>query len=259
MMTLDMNLLERPDGQKYTVLTLNGMYINAIEDSITENNDMTHSTNMHVGVTASDTTFIGQNGRKLSFKSVVHALEPSLLGNEHKIQDYQDLCDTVKVTAAYLVSNSYAKYNGKYMITKFDVEEDNGGNFEIDWELQEVVTAPVTSQTFRVWGVAPSASTPTSSTTTKKVTCSANTQYLLTKCPVLSRKAYQTKKGVDCVKRLQIFLQAGGFYLKYKLDGWFSVYTEAELKKAQKKRGLPQTGIWDAKTIAYYKKLYNLT
>lgn len=255
-MAFDTNLLERSDGQKYTTLMLNGVSIDAIEDSISETNDMTHSTNVHVGVKASDTTFISEAGRKLTFKSIVHALETSSSGNEHRIQDYQDLADTVKKTAAYLVSNSYAKYNGKYIITKFDKEEDSGGNFEISWELQEIITTSVTSKTFRVWGKAPSTS---SSSTATKVTCSDNTKYLLTKCPTMSRAKYESKHGVACVKRLQIFLQAGGYYLKYKLDGWFSVYTEAELKKAQKKRGLPQTGVWDAKTISYYKKLYKIS
>ena len=254
-MTLNSNLLTRRDGLKYTILILNGMYINAIEDSIKEVNDMQHSTNVHVGVKASDTKFISESGRKLTFKSVVHALESSAHGKEHRIQDYQAMSDIVKKTPAFLTSNSYAQYNGKYIITKFDVTEDSGGNFEIDWELQEVITAPVTSKTFRVWGNAPSNS---SSSTAKKVTVSSNTQYLLTKCPILSRKKYEPYHGVACVKRLQVFLQAGGFYLKYKLDGWFSKYTEAELKKAQKKRKLPQTGVWDAKTIAFYKKLYNI-
>lgn len=254
-MTLDKNLLLRRDGLKYTQIILGGMYINAIEDSIKEVNDMTHSTNAHVGVHASDTTFITQYGRKLSFKSIVHALESSGHGREHRIQDYQSLFDIHKKTAAYLVSNSYAQYNGKYLITKFDKEEDGGGNFVIDWELQEVITAPVTAKTFRVWGNAPSTS---STTTAKKVTVSSNTKTLLTKCPTMTRAKYGTKTGIACVKRLQIFLQAGGFYLKYKLDGNFGKYTEQELKKAQKKRKLAQTGAWDTKTIAFYKKLYSI-
>ena len=255
-MTFDPNLQTRRDGLKYTQIKLGIMYLNAIEDSIKQVNDMDHSTNVHVGVNASDTTFISQSGRKLSFKSVVHALESSSKGREHRIQDHQVLFDMYKKTPAYLISNSYAKYNGKYIITKFDYEEDSGGNFTIDWELQEVITAPVTSKTFRVWGKAPSASSST--TTAKKVTVSSNTQYLLTKCPVMSRAKYGTKTGIACVKRLQIFLQAGGFYLKYKLDGNFGKYTEQELKKAQKKRKLSQTGAWDTKTIAFYKKLYSI-
>jgi hypothetical protein len=254
-MTLNSNLSTRRDGLKYTILVLGGMNINAIEDSIKEVKDMQHSTNVHVGVKASDTTFISESGRKLTFKSIVHALETSAHGREHRIQDYQYLADSVKKTPAFLVSNSYAKYNGKYIITKFDETEDSGGNFEIEWELQEVIAAPVTSKTFRVWGVSPSNS---SSSNAKKVTVPSNTKYLLTKCPVLSRKKYESKKGVPCVKRLQIFLKAGGFYLKYKDDGWFSKYTEQELKKAQNKRKLPQTGVWDAKTIAYYKKIYKI-
>ncbi|OEC87896.1 MULTISPECIES: peptidoglycan-binding domain-containing protein [Methanobacterium] len=255
-MTIDTDLIQRRDGRKYTILLLNGMDINAIDESIKEVKDMQHSTNVHIGVTASDTTFISEAGRKLTFKSIVHALETSSHGKEHRIQDYQAMADIVKKTPKFLVSNSYAKYNGKYIITKFDKEEDSGGNFEIDWELQEVIPAPVTAKTFRVWGKAPS--NQPSTTTPSKATCSANTQYLLTKCPTMSRKQYESKKGVACVKRLQIFLQAGGYYLKYKLDGWFSKYTEQELKKAQQKRKLPQTGVWDTKTIAFYKKLYDI-
>lgn len=263
-MAFDINLLTRSDGLKYTQLVLGGTLINAIDESIKENNSLEHSTNTHIGEYASDTSFISQSGRRLNFKSVVHAIESSQSGREHKIQDYQDLFDNYKKTPAYLVSNSYAKYNSKYIITKFDIEEENGGSFIIDWELQEVITAPVTSKTFRVWDKAPTAATPTTTTTTtntttKKVTVPSNTSYLLTKCPVMSRKAYQTKKGVSCVKRLQIFMQSEGYYLKYKLDGWFSKYTEQELKKVQKKRKLPQTGVWDSKTIAFYKKLYKIT
>jgi hypothetical protein len=257
-MNFDNNLIERRDGLKYTLLILNSTHINAIEDSIKEVNDMTHSTNVHVGVKASDTTFISEAGRKLTFKSVVHALETSSHGKEHRIQDYMALAEVCKKTPKFLVSNSYAKYNGKYMVTKFDKEEDSGGNFEIDWELQEVITAPVTAKTFRVWGKAPSASSTSSSTTAKKVTVSSNTKYLLTKCPVMSRAKYGTKTGLACVKRLQDFLQAGGYYLKYKRDGNFGKYTEQELKKAQKKRKLTQTGAWDTKTIAFYKKLYSI-
>lgn len=262
-MAFDTNLLLRSDGLKYTQVILDGIVINAIEDSIKQVNDMQHSTNVHTGEYASDTSFINQAGRKLTFKSVVHAIESSTNGQEHKIQDYNDLFDKCKKEAAYLVSNSYAQYNGKYMITKFDIEEENGGSFVIDWELQEVITANITSQTFRVWNKSPTAATPTTTTkttttTTKKVTVPSNTTYLLTKCPIMSRKSYQTKKGVACVKRLQIFMQSQGYYLKYKLDGWFSKYTEQELKKVQKKRKLPQTGVWDKKTIAFFKKLYKI-
>jgi hypothetical protein len=255
-MALDTNLLTRNDGLKYTQLVLDGTPINAIDESIKENNNLEHSTNVHIGEYASDTSFISQAGRRLTFKSVVHAIESSQAGREHKIQDYQDLFDTYKKTAAYLVSNSYAKYNGKYIITKFDKEEENGGSFVIDWELQEVITAPVTSKTFRVWDKAPPATTKT--TTTKKVTVSYNTKYLLTKCPTMSRKKYGTKTGLACVKRLQIFLQASGYFLKHKTNGNFSKSLETALKKVQKKRKLPQTGVWDKKTIAFYKKLYKI-
>lgn len=255
-MALDTNLLLRKDGLKYTQIVLGGMDINAIEESIKEVNAMEHSTNPHIGVNASDTVFITQYGRKLSFKSVVHEIESSNSGREHRIQDYQNLFNTHKKTAAYLVSNSHAEYNGKYIITKFDKEEEAGGSFVIDWELQEVITAPVTSKTFRVWGKAPSATTTT--TTTKKVTVPANTKTLLTKCPTMSRKKLGTKMGVSCVKRLQTFLKSGGYFLKYKSNGNFGKFTEAELKKAQRKRKLPQTGVWDKKTIAFYKKLYKL-
>jgi hypothetical protein len=257
-MTRDIKLLERMDGRKYTTMVFGGGHITAIEDSIKEVKPMQHSTNDHVGVKASDTSFISESGRKLTFKSVVHALETSNIGKQHRIQDWNKFADVYKKTPGYLVSNSYAQYNGKYIITKFDKEEDTGGNFTIDWEIREVITAPVTAKTFRVWGKAPSNSSTSSSTTAKKVTVSSNTKYLLTKCPVMSRAKYGTKTGVACVKRLQTFLQAGGYYLKYKLDGNFGKYTEQELKKAQKKRKLSQTGAWDTKTIAFYKKLYGI-
>lgn len=257
-MAFDTNLLTRTDGLKYTQIILDGIEINAIEDSIKQVNDMEHSTHVHTGEFASDTSFINQSGRRLTFKSVVHAIESSLNGQDHRIQDYKDLFDKCKKEASYLVSNSYAQYNGKYMITKFDIEEENGGSFVIDWELQEVITAPVTSQTFRVWNKSPTAATTTTTTTTKKVTVSSNTLILLTKCPTLSRKKYGTKTGVSCVKRLQVFLQGGGYYLKYKCNGRFNKALETELKKVQKRRKLPQTGEWDKKTIAFFKKSYKI-
>jgi len=253
-MTLDTNLLLRKDGLKYTQIMLGGMEIDAIEESIKEVNAMEHSTNPHIGVNASDTEFITQTGRKLSFKSVVHEIESSNSGREHKIQDYQNLFDTHKKTPAYLVSNSYAEYNGKYIITKFDKEEEAGGSFVIDWELQEVITAPVTSKTFRVWGKAPTATT----TTTKKVTVSANTKALITKCPTMNRKKNGTKTGQICVKRLQIFLKAHGLFLKYKTNGGYGKAMELEVKKLQRKRKIPESGAWDARTIAFYKKLTKL-
>jgi len=261
-MAFDTNLLLRADGLKYTQVILDGILINAIEDSIKQVNAMQHSTNVHTGEYASDTSFINQAGRKLTFKSVAHAIESSLNGQGHKIQDYKDLFDKCKKEATYLVSNSYAQYNGKYMITKFDIEEENGGSFVIDWELQEVITANITSQTFRVWNKSPTAATPTTTTNTtttpNKVVVSSNTKYLLTKCPTMSRKKYGTKTGVSCVKRLQVFLQGGGYYLKYKCNGQFNKALETELKKVQKKRKLSQTGVWDSKTIAFYKKLYKI-
>lgn len=261
-MAFDINLLKRNDGLKYTQLVLGGTIINAIDESIKENNPLEHSTNTHIGEYASDTSFISQSGRRLTFKSVVHAIESSQNGLEHRIQDYQDLFDKYKKTDAYLVSNSYAQYNGKYIITKFDKEEENGGSFVIDWELQEVITAPVTSKTFRVWDKAPSAATPTTTKTTttpNKVVVSSNTKYLLTKCPTMSREKYGTKTGVSCVKRLQVFLQGGGYYLKYKCNGQFNKALETELKMVQKRRKLPQSGVWDKKTIAFFKKSYKLT
>lgn len=255
-MSINTDLLRRNDGKKYTTLILGGMHIDAIENSIKENKDMEHSTHTHIGFKASDTKFIGEDGRKLTFKSIVHALESSQEGNDHRIQDYKNLSDVAKKTPSFLVSNSYAKYNGKYVITKFDVEEDSGGTFNIDWELQEVITAPVTMQTFRVWGKAPTTKpTPPTNTASK---ASANTTHLLTKCPTMSRKEYGTRSGVDCVKRLQIFMQAGGYYLRGRLDGNFGPYTESELKRVQSTRKLTQTGVWDNTTITFYKKLYGL-
>ena len=256
-MALDTNLLLRKDGLKYTQIVLGGMEIDAIEESIKEVNAMEHSTNPHIGVNASDTEFITQYGRKLSFKSVVHEIESSNSGQGHRIQDYQNLFDIHKKTSAYLVSNSHASYNGKYIITKFDKEEEAGGSFVIDWELQEIITAPVTSKTFRVWGKAPSATT-TPTTTTKKVTVSTNTKILITKCYLMSRKKHGTKTGLVCVKRLQTFLKANGFFLKYKTNGNFNKATEIELKKLQRKRKIPQSGAWDSKTRLFYKKLTKL-
>lgn len=245
-----------------------GMYIDAISDSIKEINDYEHSTNLsHGAEVGSDTKYMGESGKKLTFNSIVPNYATSPHGREHRVRDYAHLVGIAKKTPYYLVSNSYADYNGTYIVMKCDREEDEGGNFYLNWELQELIVPKVVEKTFRVFGTAKTTSSSTTSkkTTPKKTTASSNTFNLLNNCPVMRRKDLEfDKKGnkrmnITCVKRLQKFMQDGGYYTKYKLDGWFSKYTENELAKVQKNRKLKITGVWDNQTIEYYKKLYKIT
>lgn len=245
-------------------LKIDGTDIINIE-GIDEDPQWEHVTNSNIGIKASDTQYISEEGRKITFKSSIPFHE-----EKYDIRFYRKLAEKLKKPLKKdpwgykLVSNAKGDYGGFYVLVDFKPKMDNAGNYELEWGLQEIIIPNVTeTKTFRVFGTA----TSTKKTgTVKKAVASNNTILLILNCPVMGRKikigkskiTYDEKKGISCVKRLQKFLQAGGFYTKYKVDGWFSTYTAKELKKAQKKRKLKGTGNWDKKTIEYYKKLYKL-
>ena len=85
---------------------------------------------------------------------------------------------------------------------------------------------------------------------------SDNCESLFKNC---NKKLSRSSKKSDCVKKLQTFLQAHGYYLKsgkhtLKLDGYYGPYTQSAVKSIQKAYKLKPTGAWDKQTIAYFKK-----
>lgn len=237
-------------------IVFNGMNINNIIEEIDVSKERDYSDSPYVGSSGSTTSYVSEYARVITCSSLCMHYEESAHGNPHRIDDYKQLAETYKNKTAVLTSESNLDLKGNYMITKFNVTEDTMGNFTIDWEFKEVVPFNVTKQTFKVWGKSSVASTGASkkTTTTKTSTSgpSSNTKYLLKSCPLMSKGS----KSKSCVKRLQKFLQAGGFYKGYKVDGVYSTYTFKAVKQAQKKRKLKQTGNWDKTTRAYYQKLY---
>ena len=215
-----------------------------------------YNTSPYIGEIGSSTNFVSELGKIISFKSIL----PKYSESDYSIEDYRNLSVEYKNKTGVLTSTSNLDLKGNYLCTNFEVTEDTGNNFTISWEFTEVMGFNRIKKSFRVWGSAKTATQPStkkpSSTTTKKSgstnSISTNTKKLLKDCGTLS----PSNKSRTCVKYLQKFLQAGGFYTKYKIDGIYAKYTTAELKKAQKKRKLKQTGKWDKATIRYYQKKY---
>lgn len=233
-------------------IVFNGMNINRIIDQIDVNTEKAYTDSPYVGSSGSHTEYISENGRVITCQSLCMHYEQSAHGNSHRIDDYKQLAKTHKNKTGVLTSNSELDLKGNYLISKFDVTEDTMGNFTISWEFREVVPFNVTKQSFRVWGKAGVSKTGTTKTTTTSSGPSTNTKYLLKVCPLMSKGS----KSTACVKRLQKFLQSGGLYKGYKVDGVYGTYTVKAVKQAQKKRKLKQTGKWDTTTRAYYQKLY---
>ena len=216
------------------------------------------NTNNYIGSNGgSDTEFISESGRIISFQSIV-PYDARSETRGHKVNDYKALAKNYKKTAKVLTSPSEIGLKGNYKITKFDVKEDTKGNFIIDWEFTEVIPFNVTKKTFRVWGKAVTKSN--SKTNTKKVTTktsgstnlNSNVKYLLKTCPTLHKNDSHKK----CVKSLQKFLQSKGYYTKYKVDGLYQTYTVKAVQGLQKKYKLKVTGLWDKNTRSFFQKQY---
>ena len=233
-----------------------------IIDEISIKATRNYNNSPYVGSNGSDTSFISQLGRVLSFKSIVPAYEVDFSEDENgeiSVKEdsppriYQVLAEQYKKETGVLTSESNLDLNGNYLITGFDIVEDTGGNFTITWELTEVNPFNFTKQTFQVWGSAKKTK-PKSKKNSKKSGGKLNstTKSLLKSCNTLSA----SNKASKCVKYLQKFLQSLGYYKKYKVDGIFSTYTKTELKKLQKAKKLKTTGKWDKATIKYFQKKY---
>ena len=228
---------------------------NIIDDiSIKQTRDYT--TSPFVGGTGSDTTFVSELGRVISFKSVVPFYE-TLDNGESPITTFKALSKEYKNKTGVLTSSSRSELKGNYLITDFDIVEDTGNNFTISWEFTEVLPFNYTKQTFQVWGSAANLKSSKKQQTTAKTSgnkLNKTSKTLLKSCGTLS----SSNKVNKCVKYLQKFLQSLGYYKKYKVDGKYGTNTQNEVKKLQKANKLTQTGKWDKKTIDYFKKKYKV-
>lgn len=235
-------------------IIFNGISINNIIDEIKVESKRNYRTSEYVGSTGSDTSYISEESKVITFSNLCMHYEESTQGNKHRINDYLDLSTQFKNKTGVLTSQSNLDLKGNYIITQFEPVEDTMGNFTIQWELTEKSVFNVTKTTFRVWGKS-SSSKNSKTTTTKKSgsNLSSNTKYLLKTCGLMSKGSKSTK----CVKCLQKFLQSGGYYKGYTVDGVYGTYTVKAMKQAQKKKGLKQTGKWDKNTRNYYRKKYN--
>lgn len=240
-------------------IVFEGTQITNIIGEITIKSTRNYNTSPFIGGNGgSDTNFVSELGRIITFKSIVPAYD-EIESTESPLILFKQLAETYKNKTGVLTSESRSDLKGNYLCTEFEVVEDTGNNFQISWQFTEVVPFNSTKQTFRVWG---SAAKSTTSSTTKKTTTtktsgttvSANTKKLLKSCGTLSSS--NTVK--TCVKYLQKFLQSLGYYKGYKVDGKYQTYTKAAVKKLQKNKKLTATGNWNKTTINYFKKKYKL-
>lgn len=236
--------------------------IRYIIDSFEVKKPQNHTTSPFVGRNSSTTKFVSSDGRVISFKSLCLADETgSYKGKKiRRIRLYRYLANVFNQRPAVLTSLSKSDIDGNYILTGFDYKEDTSGNFEINWEFTEVIKFNVTQKTFRVWNKAQLTGNNNKGKgkgkgKAKTLKVDSNTKKLLKDCGVMKRN--DNKHGIKCVKILQRFLQKNGYYMKYKVDGWYSKYTEAEVKKLQKANKLRATGGWNKTTRKYFQKKYN--
>ena len=227
--------------------------ITNIISEITIKTSKDFNTSPYVGGTGSNTNYVSELGRVISFKSLCPSYEETT--DETPIVTFKKLSDTYKNKTGVLTSNSHLDLKGNYLITGFDVVEDTGNNFTISWEFTEVIPFNVTKQTFRVWGSAPKNKKKKTKTKTSGNKINKQSKKLLKSCGVLK----PSTKASKCVKYLQKFLQSLGYYKKYKIDGIYGSKTQNAIKKLQKKCKLKQTGKWDKTTVKYFQKKYKIT
>lgn len=222
------------------------------EIKITENT--THNTSPYIGTYGSNTNYISDEGRVISFKNLVTNDENTSDG-KNRIVLYKNIAKEFKTKSGVLTSSSKSELKGNYIITKFDYTEDTGRNFICEWEFTEIIKFNVTKKTFRVWGKSTTSNNKNKNVVKKtsgNSNLNSNTKNLLKNCPTMS-KGYNGKK---CVKSLQKFLQSKGYYTKYKVDGIYAIYTEKAVKSLQKSVKLKSTGKWDKNTRKYFQKKY---
>ena len=251
-------------------ITFQNVAITNIIEDINVKSDRDYNTSPYIGGTGSNTNFVSELGRVISFKSLVPSYEE--LSSYEDIASYYDgdltedninspittykrLANEYKNKTGVLTSTSHINLKGNYLCTGFDIVEDTGNNFTISWEFTEVLPFNSVKKTFQVWGSASSNSnkqSKTAQTSGNKLSKSSKT--LLKKCGTLG----PSTKVRKCVKYLQKFMQSLGYYKKYKVDGKFGSKTKNELKKLQKSRKLKKTGKWDRDTLKYFQKKYKI-
>lgn len=237
--------------------------ITNIIDDISIKSTRDYNTSPYIGGTGSNTTFVSELGRVISFKSICpyydEINDDGSVKTNPPITVFKNLAKNYKNKTGVLTSSSHMDLKGNYLCTDFEVEEDTGNNFTISWEFTEVIPFNMVKKTFRVWGAAASKSTKQKTTAKTKPKTSGNklsktSKTLLKSCGTLKA----SNKAKKCVKYLQKFLQSHGYYKKGKIDGKYGSKTKTEVKKLQKKYKLKQTGNWDKKTITYFKKKYKI-
>ena len=229
-----------------------------IIDDISVKAKRDYNTSPYIGGTGSKTNFVSELGRVITFKSIVASYDVLEGSDESVLTTYNNLSETYKNKTGVLTSNSELNLKGNYLITGFDVTEDTGNNFNINWEFTEVIPFNVVNKTFRVWGSASQSNASKKSNKNGKASgnkVNKTSKTLLTKCSTLS----PSNKASACVKYLQKFLQSLGYYKKYKVDGIYAQHTKQEVKKLQKAHKLKQTGNWDKDTIKYFRNKYKIS
>ena len=216
-----------------------------------------YNTSPYIGKTGSNTNFVSELGRVISFKSLCPYYDEinndGTVKTNPPIRVFLNLSKRYKNRTGVLTSNSHIDLKGNYLCTGCEVVEDTGNNFTIDWEFTEVIKFNTVKKTFRVWGSASSTTSKQQKTAkTSGSKLNSKSKKLLKSCGTLG----PSNKVKACVKYLQKFMQSLGYYKKYKVDGKFGSYTKKELKKLQKAKKLKQTGKWDKATIKYFQKKY---
>ena len=97
-----------------------------------------YNTSPYIGGTGSNTNFISELGKVLTFKSICpyYELESNTTS---PITTFRNLASKYKNKTGVLTSTSYVDLKGNYMITGFNIVEDTGHNFTIEWEFTEVI------------------------------------------------------------------------------------------------------------------------
>lgn len=233
--------------------------ITNIIDDITIKQDKDYNTSPYIGGTGSNTNFVSELGRVISFKNICPSYEEieddGSVKSEPPITIFKNLASTYKNKTGVLTSNSHIDLKGTYLCTDFEVEEDTGNNFTIKWEFTEVIPFNSVKKTFRVWGSASSTSKKqkkTAKTSGNKL--NKTSKALLKSCGTLK----PSNKASKCVKYLQKFLQSIGYYTKGKVDGVYGSSTQTAVKKVQKAKKLKVSGKWDKETVKYFKKKYKV-
>lgn len=219
-----------------------------------------YNTSPYIGGTGSNTNYISELGRVISFKSICPYYD-EIEADTSPITIFKNLAETYKNKTGVLTSDSHIDLKGNYLCTEFDVVEDTGNNFTINWSFTEVLPFNRVKKTFRVWGSAANSTTSKTQQKTAKrtqvtVKASGNKLSKTTKTLLKGGVLSPSTKVNKLVKYLQKFLQSLGYYKGYKIDGLYGQYTKAAVKKLQKNKKLKTTGKWDKATLKYFQKKY---